>query len=96
MKDFTMQEPFIQSFFLFFLFWERFFPPLKGRNIRRLHCGKIFFKICFFSSTGCVFLGVDILCKRLHYAKLLFIFFLLLLLGEVFLSFLSGHFFARL
>ena len=54
LKDCTMQEPFF-NLFLFFFFWERFFPSLKGRNIRKLHCGKIFFKIFFFSSTGWVF-----------------------------------------
>ena len=98
LKDCTMQEPFF-NLFLFFFFWERFFPSLKGRNIRKLHCGKIFFKICFFFFYWMSFyrhFWVYILSKRHHYARILFILSLLLLLGEVFLSFLGGHFFTRL
>ena len=95
-KDFTMQEPFFQSFFYFSSSGRDFFPHLKVEILEDFTVEKSFSRFVFFSSTGCIFLGVYILCKRLHYAKLLFSFFLLLLLGEVFLSFLSGHFFARL
>lgn len=90
---------FFQSFFYFSSSGRDFFPHLKVEILENFTVEKSFSRFVFFFFYWMSFyphFWVCILSKRHHYARILFILSLLLLLGEVFLSFFGGHFFTRL